>query len=129
MNPVFQPLLLGVEVTLQTGHQQQTYQRGGFTAALVCIFLLPKLEKYCQLKAPTRRRKSEDGHYDGKFAGPNPVHMGPIHGVVHDAEELVHHAGELVHHAGDIMHHAGEIFHHTVDHKHHDEDKDHTKTK
>ena len=102
---------------------------GGFTAALICVILVPELEKFCQLKAPTRRRKSEDGHYDGKFAGPNPVHMGPIHGVVHDAEELVHHAGELVHHAGDIMHHAGEIFHHTVDHKHHDEDKDHTKTK
>ena len=102
---------------------------GGFTAALVCIFLLPKLEKYCQLKAPSRQRKSEDGHYDGKFAGPNPVHMGPVHEIAHDASVLVHQAGELVHHAGDIMHHAGEVFHQTVEHKHHDEDKDHTKTK
>ena len=102
---------------------------GGFTAALVCIFLLPKLERYCQLKQPTRQRKSEDGHYDGKFKGPNPVHMGPVHEIAHDASVLVHQAGEL-------MHHAGEVFHHTVEHKHHDdvskqesEDHKHSKTK
>ena len=70
---------------------------GGFTAALVCIFLLPKLEKYCQLKEPVRQRKSEDGHYDGKYKGANPVRMGPVHEVVHDASELVHHAGGLIH--------------------------------
>jgi hypothetical protein len=86
---------------------------GGFTAALVCIFLLPKLEKYCQLKEPVKQKKSEDGHYDGKFKGPNPVHMGPVHEVVHDASELVHHAGELMH----IGHK-----HHEKDHK--DPDKD-----
>ena len=95
---------------------------GGFTAALVCIFLLPKLERFCQLKEPHRQRKSEDGHYDGKFKGSHPVHMGPVHGVVHDAEELVHQAG-------NIMHHAGEVFHHTVDHKHHDSGQKHSKTK
>ena len=70
---------------------------GGFTAALVCIFLLPKLERYCQLKEPVRQRKSEDGHYDGKYKGPNPVRMGPVHEIVHDAGELMHHAGDLIH--------------------------------
>ena len=105
---------------------------GGFTAALVCIFLLPKLEKYCQLKQPSRQRKSEDGHYDGKFKGPNPVHMGPVHEIAHDASVLVHQAGELVHHAGDIMHHAGEEFHHSVEHrakKHTEEKQEDAKTK
>ena len=87
---------------------------GGFTASLVCIFLLPKLEKYCQLKQPTRQRKSEDGHYDGKYKGANPVRMGPVHEVVHDASELVHHAGELMH----------------IGHKHHEKDrKDHKEQK
>ena len=80
---------------------------GGFTAALVCIFLLPKLEKYCQLKEPVKQKKSEDGHYDGKYKGANPVRMGPVHEVVHDASELVHHAGELMH----------------IGHKHHEKDK------
>jgi hypothetical protein len=79
---------------------------GGFTAALVCIYLLPKLEKYCQLKEPTKQRKSEDGHYDGKFKGPNPVHMGPVHEIAHDASVLVHQAGELMH----------------LGHKHHEKD-------
>ena len=80
---------------------------GGFTAALVCIFLLPKLEKYCQLKEPVKQKKSEDGHYDGKYKGANPVRMGPVHEVVHDASELVHHAGELMH----------------IGHKHNEKDK------
>jgi hypothetical protein len=93
---------------------------GGFTAALVCIFLLPKLEKYCQLKEPVKQRKSEDGHYDGKFKGPNPVHMGPVHEVVHDASELVHHAGELMH----IGHK-----HHEKDHKDPDKDNKSRETK
>jgi len=101
---------------------------GGFTAALVCIFLLPKLERYCKLKEPHRQRKSEDGHYDGKFAGPNPVHLGPVHEVAHDAAVLVHQAGELIHHAGDIagdiMHHAGDVFHHTTEHKEKHEDQE-----
>lgn len=95
---------------------------GGFTAALVCIFLLPKLEKYCQLKAPVKQKKSEDGHYDGQFKGPHPVGPGPVHGVVHDAGELVHHAGNIIHHAGEVMHLTGE-------HKHHDKDHEHQKTK
>ena len=95
---------------------------GGFTAALVCIFLLPKLERFCQLKEPYRQRKSEDGHYDGKFKGSHPVHMGPVHEIVHDAEELVHQAG-------NIMHHASEVFHHSVEHKHHEEDHSHDKAK
>ena len=88
---------------------------GGFTAALVCIFLLPKLERYCQLKQPARQRKSEDGHYDGKYKGPNPVRMGPVHEIVHDAGELVHHAGEIVHHMGGHRGHAAD---HKGDHKH-----------
>ena len=99
---------------------------GGFTAALVCIFLLPKLERYCQLKQPARQRKSEDGHYDGKFKGPNPVHMGPVHEIAHDASVLVHQAGELVHHAGEAIHHAGEVMHLTKPHGE-DEKKDETK--
>ena len=102
---------------------------GGFTAALVCIFLLPKLERYCQLKKPLRQRKSEDGHYDGRFKGPNPVRMGPVHGIVHDAEELVHHAGELAHHVGETIHHAGEAMHLVGDHKHHAEKKKHSDEK
>ena len=88
---------------------------GGFTAALVCIFLLPKLEKYCQLKAPTKQHKGEDGHYDGKFKGAHPVGLGPVHGVVHDAGELVHHAGNIIHHAGEAMHIVGESKHHEDD--------------
>lgn len=88
---------------------------GGFTAALVCIFLLPKLEKYCQLKAPAKQHKGEDGHYDGKFKGAHPVGLGPVHGVVHDAGELVHHAGNMIHHAGEAMHIVGESKHHEDD--------------
>ena len=88
---------------------------GGFTAALVCIFLLPKLEKYCQLKAPAKQHKGEDGHYDGKFKGAHPVGPGPLHGVVHDAGELVHHAGSIIHHAGEAMHLVGEGRHHEDD--------------
>ena len=102
---------------------------GGFTASLVCIFLLPKLEKYCQLKQPSRQRKSEDGHYDGRYKGPNPVRMGPVHEIAHDASVLVHQAGELMHHAGDVFHHSAEHKHHNEDHKHDDADHKHSKTK
>ena len=102
---------------------------GGFTASLVCIFLLPKLEKYCQLKQPSRQRKSEDGHYDGRYKGPNPVRMGPVHEIAHDASVLVHQAGELMHHAGDVFHHSAEHKHHNEDHKQDDADHKHSKTK
>jgi putative ATPase len=62
------------------------------------VHLTPEIVQECVQRRIVRYDKSEDGHYDGKYNGPNPVRMGPVHEVVHDAEVLVHHASELLHH-------------------------------
>ena len=95
---------------------------GGFTAALVCIFLLPKLERYCRQKVHGKQHKGEEIHFDGDRKNFHGTHLGPVHEVVRDAEELVYQASH-------IMHHAGEVFHHTMEHKHQEEDHKHSKTK